>query len=239
MSSAIAPTSRQTNLDVPVQPTVDSVGGISQVQIDGTPPYGEPVLYPVLPSDPGQPWDSVSAIYRDSVMIDHASEEAMLHHQAHDALGQGTPAVRYPLTGKYAVLPTNPGIPNLGPPNRQANQSGHTSIIVHNPSSEQGWGLDPAILTPRFPRAAGDNRYYARLSGYRRNGSMDVLVSPPQIAWVTQGKRMSLFARLRQASKMHGALADVSPSVPFSANQPIGPAIFQNTLPPATEAIYG
>ena len=231
--------SRQSNLDLPTLPTVDSVGGISQAQPDGTPPFGEPVLYPVRAIDPGNPWDSVTAIYRDQVMIDHAAEESVLHHQIHDALGQATPATRYPLTGKERVNPTNPGIPNLGPPNRQANQSGHTSIIVHNASAEQGWGLDPAILVPRFPRATGDNRYYARLSGYRRNGSMDVVVAPPQIAVVTQGARMSLFARLRQTSTVHGALADVAPSVPWSSNQPIGPSIFVNTLPPDVEAIYG
>lgn len=218
---------RQSNLDIPVQPTVDGVGGISQVQIDGTPPYGEPVLYV----------DQIQAIYRDSIMIDPTTEEEIIHRWIHDAFPNTAPDS--PITGKYQVGPDNPGIPNLGPPNRQLGQSGHSQNIVPNPSAEQGWGLDPAILIPRFPRSVGDNRYYARLSGYRRNGSMDIVVAPPGVDFVTQGKRQAIFGPTRFRSQTHKRLVDIPASVPYSANQPIGPTVFINTLPDGVEAIYG
>lgn len=171
----------------------------------GTPPFGEPVL--------NDEFDE--AVWPIDPPIDPAYEDAYLHGQMH-----GTPWHGYFIQGW--VNPSNPGIPNLGPVNEQPFYSGHSQITVPNPSAEQGWGMDPAVLLPRFPHSEGVNPFYS--SGrYRRNGQLEFNSAGIPFGSVTQQRVQALTIGTRNRSSVHDRLADFQPGVPYSSTiVPVG-----------------
>jgi hypothetical protein len=139
------------------------------------------------------------------------------------------------------VNPSNPGVPNLGPVNEQPFYSGHSQITVPNPSAEQGWGLDPAVLLARFPHSEGVNPFYS-VGRYRRNGSLDFNASGLPFGHVTAGRVQQLTVASRQRSSVHRRLVDNPQPVPYSSTVPVGgsagPIPFYNLVPDHDEGIY-
>lgn len=203
--------------------------GVDRFQADGdfqaipnrtTPPLGEPPLYdeaeePVYPLDPP---------------INTAAEDELLHAQMHGAPWRG-----YRIQGW--VNPSNPGIPNLGPVNDQPYVSGHSQITVPNPSAEQGWGLDPAILLARYPHSEGVNPFYAT-GRHRRNGQMEFTASGLPFGNIVADQTLTAVSRGR--STTHQRLADTPASIPYSSTVPVGGSAgpIPNLVPDHDEAIY-
>lgn len=199
-------------------------GSIEQVPYTRTAPYGEGPLIEAAQIDAGLPPDA-HANFRPG------DEEVFLHEAIH-----GTPWHGYDI--QEWVNPTNPGIPNLGPVNEQPFQSAHTSAVQHNPSAEQGWGMDPAILLPRYPKVTNTNPAYAR--GTRRRMG-DLEFDPESLPFwnVTGQNRAFQQAGQHRSSSMHGKLADIPAAVPFSSTVPVyGNAGPFDILPDAVQAIY-
>lgn len=187
----------------------------------GTSPYGEAALYA----------ESEEAPYPTDPRIDPAGEEEFLHDQMY-----GVPWHTYYLAGW--VNPSNPGIPNLGPPNEQDNQSGHSQIVVHNPSAEQGWGMDPAILVARYPHSEGVNPFYAR-GTHRRNGALEFTSAGLPFGSMTQQSVQMQTVLTRRRSTVHRRLADNPMAVPYSSTVPVhGQAGPMNLIPEADEGVY-
>lgn len=205
--------------------------GVQQFPVDGefqaipntgTPPFGEPVLYDEtseLPFPVDPPFST-------------AREDDFLHEQIN-----GTPWHGYEI-GEW-VNPSNPGIPNLGPPNVQDFQSGHSQIAPHNPSAEQGWGLDPAILQARYPHSENINPFYAT-GTHRRNGALEFSSQGLPFGSVTQQHVQAQSAVTRGRSTVHQRLADNPIAVPYSSTVvPVpGNAGPMNLIPAADEGIY-
>lgn len=202
-----------------------NTGEIEQVPYTGTSPYGEPALFqsPEVPA---------AIPFEANQRIDVAAEDEFLHEQLH-----GTPWHGYEIL--EWVNPENPGIPNLGPPNEQDFQSGHTSIVVHNSSAEQGWGMDPALLVARYPKVQNTNPFYAT-GTHRRNGEFPWAVAGLPFADLTQQNVQLSHVGRRRTSSVHGKLADIPPFVPYSENVvPVqGNAGPLNLIPDGAEGIY-
>lgn len=200
-------------------------GGLDSYPDHGTAPEGEMPLIETQHEPGTAPVTIVQEITPDA-------SEVFLHEQVH-----GVPWDGYDL-GEW-VNPSNPGIPNLGPPNEQDFQSGHTSAIVHNQSLEQGAMLDPAILVTRYPKSENVNPFYATGS-WRRNGTFIPAIGDLPFGQLTQGSRQMQAMGRRRVSVVHGRVADVPVAVPFSSNRiPVGGnAGPMNILPLGTEGIY-
>lgn len=190
-----------------------------------TPPYGEQPMYndvDVLP-------------YPIDPPVDQALVDDMLHEQMHGAPARDTYVIQ------RWVNPSNPGIPNLGPISDTPWESGHSQITVLNPSLEQGWGMDPAIVNPRYPISEGVNPYYA--SGtHRRNGQLPWTSAGVPLQLTTQGAQ-TITNLTRNRSTVHQQLVDNPGYVPYSAT--ITPAggggagpVAMNMIPHEDEGIY-
>lgn len=205
-----------------VRQFADADGNVQAIPYTGTSPFGEPAMHP----------DGYELPYPVDPPIDVAGEDELLHEQMH-----GVPWHGYEI--QVWVNPSNPGIPNLGPVNEQDFQSGHSQIVVHNPSAEQGWGLDPAILLPRFPHSENVNPFYAR-GTMRRNGQFIFTNAGLPFGMMTQQNVQALSAQTRQRSTVHSKLADVPAMVPYSATVvPVhGQAGPMNLVPAEDVGVY-
>lgn len=199
-------------------------GEIQQVPYTGTSPFGEPPLLESPQIDPSIPPEA-HANFRPH------EDEIFLHDQIH-----GTPWHGYYI--QAWVNPDNPGIPNLGPVNEQPFQSAHTNAIVHNPSAEQGWGMDPAIVLPRYPHVQNTFPQYAR-GTRRRMGDLEWEPEWMPFWDVTQQNVALQQGAQHRASSLHGMLSDIPPAVPYSSTVPVyGNAGPLDILPEAVDAIY-
>jgi hypothetical protein len=148
----------------------------------------------------------------------------------------GTPWKGYDL--EEWVNPENPGIPNLGPVNDQPFYSGHTNAVPHNASAEQGWGLDPAILYPRFPKVQNTNPFWS-VGAFRRMGGLAWAAPGIPYGDVTQKDGQAYAAARRRPSYTHGKLSDIPSNVPYSSTVPVGGATGgPNILPDDPGGVY-
>lgn len=109
------------------------------------------------------------------------------------------------------------GWPPPGAPNEQPFMSGHTQIVVHDPTDEQGWGQDPAFAWPaRYPHMEGHNPYYG-MGIARRNGSWPVAKNPLYYTEVMEQVRNMSFRRYQRTGR-HGVIVAGYPSVTNTAN---------------------
>lgn len=185
---------------------IDSDGELQAIPNTGTPPFGEPVLNTELELEdpiagaPVAPVDPPLAL---------SAEEDFLHEQLHGAPWHG-------YHGDANVNPANPGIPNLGPVGEQPYMSAHTSALIHNSSAEQGWGLDPAILLPRYPQAQGVNPYYRNLGTHRRMGDLEYVPTAVPFGDLTQQNVQLQWQLRRRVSQSHGAQVDNPPPMSYA-----------------------
>lgn len=191
------------------EPDVDT-GEFEGVPYRRTPPFGEPDPYPAPEAlDPGE-------ISPADPPINTALEDDLLHEQMHGSHHRGYYIDRW-------QNPSNPGVPNLGPVNDQPFVSGHSQIGIPNPSAEQGWGLDPAILLSRFPHS--ENVFPGYSAGrFRRNGSLEFTSAGIPFGTLTaQTVQLQTVMAGRQRSSVHVRLADNPQGVPFSSTVvPVG-----------------
>lgn len=183
---------------------VDEDGELQVIPYTGTPPWGEPDMYAdgfenIAPIDP--PWPE-------------QAQADMLHGAIHDK--------PYPDgydIGEW-VNPSNPGVPNLGPVNDQAPISARSAMVHHYPSDEQGWGMDPAVLLPRYPQSQNTNPFYA-IWTHRRNGQYEF-----NSAGLPFGEYSALNVELqwqgRRRLGTHSRLVDNPAPVPYSDTVPVG-----------------
>ena len=175
-------------------------------------PAHEELLFAVYPQGEGPPMD-----------LDPKAEDRLWHAQ-NEAYGHAThdnPA--YWLDDQLH----GEGVPP-GAPNDQPFLSGHTSIVIHNPAEEQGWGQDPAFRWPRYPHMENGNPYYG-LGVHRRNGQKpeEDKDYPWAFAFSLQERDLALrLAILHRAAPGHNVLTS-PPTVTHTENmtpaEPIAP----------------
>jgi hypothetical protein len=220
-----SPTSLRGTQGTGVRQFISADGDIQAIPNRRTPPYGEPDLYA----------ETVELPYPVDPPINTGYEDELLHEQMH-----GVPWHGYRI--QEWQNPSNPGVPNLGPVNDQPFVSGHSQITVPNPAAEQGWGMDPAVLLPRFPHS--ENVFPGYSAGrYRRNGQLEFSASGLPFGALTQQHVQALTARTRQRSSVHVRLADNPQPVPYSSTiTPVGgqagPMALYAVLPYEDEGIY-
>jgi hypothetical protein len=135
------------------------------------------------------------------------------------------------------VNPQNPGVPNLGPANVQDFQTGDSQIVRHVPAAEQGWGLDPAILVPRFPHVENTNPYWDSFA-HRRMGDLEWVPQDMPFGDLT-AQNVELYWRgYKRPSRLHGRLVDQPPAIPYSYQVPVGQAGPLDLIPVGDEAVY-
>jgi hypothetical protein len=222
------------------------------VPYTGTPPLGPgqgtpsggPGEAPLETSDYGGETDPYAAYDGELTGYDYMGagaipqdQQAQLHAQIH---GVGQP--RGYILEEW-VNPANPGVPNLGPPNEQANQNGRTAITRHISSEEAGFLLDPAVWPSRFPHVEDPNPRW-NMGQFHRYGQYKYLPEM-NLEWGSfTGLAYELqFAERKMASAIqaHRRISDIPPSVPYSATVPqAGQAGPYNLVPVDTEqeAIY-
>jgi hypothetical protein len=119
------------------------------------------------------------------------------------------------------VMPSNPGIPNLGPVNQQAPLGGHSSSQVLDPSLEQGYGMDLATVLPRYPHVEGANPFHGQYL-QKRGGSWAVTDPSSETsllqAQTQQGQKSALQWKNIIGRREHGVVVPVPATVPYSAN---------------------
>lgn len=204
---------------------LDQYGEIQAIPYTGTPPFGErPLRQATLDDQPEQAGD---ATYQ---RVSDRAAETFLHDQIN-----GVPWHGYAI--EEVVNGANPGIPNLGPINEQPFQSGHTQVHVDNPSSEQGWGLDPAVLYARYPRSDGANPCYA-MGTHRRNGTLDWQApGVPFSDWTNTNWQLQW--QLRRQSGTHQRVVDPTTGIPFVSTVPVsGQAGPLELIPDAAIGVY-
>ena len=209
-----------------VQYVDPETGEIERIPYTGTPPFGEADLgvavteEPILPAAPNP-----------------TLEMDLLHEQVH-----GTP-FSTPDGRGYDIEqwqnPSNPGIPNLGPVEGDTGTLARDAVVHHYQSDEQGWGMDPAVLLPRYPVSEGLFPGYS-IGTHRRMGDLEWL--PDMMPFGDRAlTNVELQYQLRRkVSAVHGKLVDNPQAVPYSSTVlPVpGQAGPLNLVPEADEAIY-
>src|ERR1700733_7591726 len=144
-----------------------------------------------------------------------AQEAAHLDVLIYDQLNDETSNEAY---SEGWVNPQVYGEQGFGAFNEQDFQSGHTQIILSNPSAEQGWGVGPARRWAHYPIEDSPNPYRNRMN-HMRNGQLAYVSSESSLyeraglAWEEQ------FSPYKQRSPL-APVVPVPASVPFVATVP-------------------
>lgn len=234
---SVDPTSAYGTLGDGTLTYVDELGDIQVIPDTQTPPYGEPPMVGPLDGDPDMGGDEfANPIFGPDVggptFGPIGDDTETIHEEIH-----GTAQPR-----GYAIEdwqnPSNPGIPNLGPINDQPAMTAATSARHHFQSDEQGWGLDPAILHPRFPHSENVFPGYGQ-AVRKRNGTLEVSSFDlpygqfSAINWELQ------YQEMRRASSLHGRLFDTPTPVAYSDTVPVGGQAGPfNLIPEGDEGVY-
>lgn len=194
MASASTQTLDQTGTQAALYPTED------ELWVNG-PPINDPGNQGVVYTGP----PAISPQYQEA-------ESASIHEQLNGETSNEA----------YAELWVNPqefGPTGFGPyVNEWVYESGHTQIILSNPSAEQGWGVGPARRWAHFPIEDSPNPFRNRMV-HMRNGDFpwvtvdSYLYERTQLAWEQQ------WDPYMQRSPVT-PVVNVSPSVPFGSTVP-------------------
>ncbi len=181
--------------------------------------FGNVIVEPVTPTPPGGEYYSEEA-YAGAEGSDYTQPpidmqlDALYNNAAiYDVLFEGY-ALEWVNTQHF-------GIPGLGPVEQGVRQSGHSAAIIMDPTEEQGWGMDPAIVTPRYPVTQNFNPFRSQYTE-RRFGNYAFQPNPPSYgATVASGGANYDHVQLQWAkltrNRHHGVVVEVPPTVPFSA----------------------
>lgn len=194
---------------------VDELGDIQVIPDTRTPPWGEDSPE-TGPADAGSQWGDPT--WGPSTPVNPGPiDSGQQYDEDHEAI-HGTAQPRgYDIEAWQN--PSNPGIPNLGPINQQPAVSARFSVVHHYQSDEQGWGMDPAIINPRFPHS--ENVFPGYGQGTRkRNGTLEVSSIDYPYGTNTAEVWELQYQELRNASRLHARLVDNPQPVPFSSTVP-------------------
>lgn len=135
---------------------LENADAMNPAPLTNTPPWGEPI--------PQEEYVPESILDHNYIHVADLEPTANvdLYHVQNDAPPLDIPEWTWENDGQYYGLGVPPGVPNWSQPI----ESGHSQIILHNPSSELGW--DEWSGRPKLARVARMENYF---SGYRAGQS--------------------------------------------------------------------
>jgi hypothetical protein len=213
---------------------VSDTGDLETIPWTGTPPEGEPTLLGPWAGPGGETADVLETPYAGDPPFSEDVEDLMLHDAIHGPGLQGYNIESW-------ANPSNPGIPNLGPVNAQPLMGGASSTSgssPRDPSVEQGWGMDPAVILARYPHSENVNPFYNQYV-YRRFGTYNEVWAGPEYGAFSNIADELRWQDVLNSGSGHARLVDNPQGVPYSSTVPIGGGYTgQEYIPDSDEAVY-